>query len=189
MIEIPFYNDFYSIIEPENKDEIIEHCTNAVPLPDQDFVWGEHCISEKVYLKLTGFSELLKPYIIECLSEVVNIPYGYYLLEVWKNTYHRYYHQEPHYHGGCELSFVIFLNDYKENDASFYFVNEKDRVTPDTWSDISHKMSDSKWIEPKRGDILFFPSHMLHGVSPHKSDTPRVTISGNIELRDVRDGA
>ena len=26
LIEVPFYNDFYSLISPENKDEIIEHC-------------------------------------------------------------------------------------------------------------------------------------------------------------------
>ena len=28
LIEVPFYNDFYSLISPENKDEIIEHCMN-----------------------------------------------------------------------------------------------------------------------------------------------------------------
>ena len=49
-------------------------------------------------------------------------------------------------------------------------------------------MGDSISIEPERGDILFFPSHMLHGVTPHKSDTPRITVSGNIKLRDLREG-
>ena len=60
MIEIPFCNDFYSIVSPENKNEIIEHCLNAVELPEQEFEWGEHCLSQKVHLKLTGFSDLLK---------------------------------------------------------------------------------------------------------------------------------
>ncbi len=188
MIEIPFYNDFYSIISPENKEEIIEHCLNASELPNQTFIWGEHCVSEKVYLKLTGFSELLKPYIIESLSEIVNIPYGYNVYEVWKNTYHRYYHQESHSHDGSELSFVIFMDDYKENDARFYFINERSRVSPGIWADLSSDMQESMWVDSKRGDILFFPSHMLHGVSPHKSDIPRMTVSGNIELRDLREG-
>ena len=48
-------------------------------------------------------------------------------------------------------------------------------------------MPDNFQIEPDKGDILFFPSHMLHGVSPHKSDTPRVTISGNITIKDLRE--
>ena len=51
MIEIPFWNDFYSIVKPENKNEIIEHCLNAIELPKQDFDWGDECLSEKVYLK------------------------------------------------------------------------------------------------------------------------------------------
>ena len=185
MIEIPFCNDFYSIVNPENKNEIIEHCLNAVELPEQKFEWGEHCLSQKVHLKLTGFSDLLKTSIIETLSEIVDVRYAYSLNEIWKNTYHRYYHQESHSHTGSELSFVIFMNDYSENDAKFYFLNERNRVTSATWLSLSEGMEDSIYIEPKKGDILFFPSHMIHGVTPHQSDIPRITISGNISLKNL----
>ena len=100
MIETPFYNDFYSLVSPENKDEIIEHCLNAIELPKEDFDWGDECLSKKVYVKLTGFTEILKPYIIKVLSKIIDedIPYGFSVDEVWKNTYHRYYHQEQHDH-------------------------------------------------------------------------------------------
>ena len=185
MIEIPFCNDFYSIVNPENKNEIIEHCLNAVELPEQEFEWGEHCLSEKVHLKLTGFSDLLKTSIIETLSEIIDVRYAYSLNEVWKNTYHRYYHQESHSHPNSELSFVIFMNDYQENDAKFYFLNERNRVTSTTWLSLSEGMEDSIYVEPKKGDILFFPSHMIHGVTPHQSDIPRITISGNISLKNL----
>jgi len=189
MIEVPFWNDFFSLISPENRNEIIEHCMNPeLELPKQDFEWGEQCLSEKVYLKLTGFTELLKPYIIEVLSEVIDedIPYGFTVDEVWKNTYHRYYHQEQHDHQGVELSFVIFMNDHHEDDAKFYFVNERNRLTTELWKNVCSLMPDSIPIEGKKGDIVFFPSHMLHGVSPHQSDTPRVTVSGNITIKDLR---
>ena len=185
MIEIPFCNDFYSIVNPENKNEIIEHCLNAVELPEQEFEWGEHCLSQKVHLKLTGFSDLLKTSIIETLSEIIDVRYAYSLNEVWKNTYHRYYHQESHSHPNSELSFVIFMNDYSENDAKFYFLNERNRVTSTTWLSLSEGMEDSIYVEPKKGDILFFPSHMIHGVTPHQSDIPRITISGNISLKNL----
>ena len=69
-----------------------------------------------------------------------------------------------------------------------YFINERSRVSPGIWADLSSDMQESMWVDSKRGDILFFPSHMLHGVSPHKSDIPRMTVSGNIELRDLREG-
>jgi len=189
MIEVPFWNDFFSLISPENRNEIIEHCMNPeLELPKQDFEWGEQCLSEKVYLKLTGFTELLKPYLIEVLSEVIDgdIPYGFSVDEVWKNTYYRYYHQEQHDHRGFELSFVIFMNDYQENDAQFYFVNERCRLTAESWGDISALMPDTIPIEGKKGDIVFFPSHMLHGVSPHQSDNTRITVSGNVTIRDLR---
>ena len=181
MIEIPFYNDFYSLILPDNHEEIIEHCLNATELPNEEFIWGEMCLSEKVHLKNTGFSELLKPFVVECISKIVDTPYTFSVEEVWKNTYYRHYHQEPHDHKGFELSFVIFMEDYKENDAKFYFVNERNRLTPSTWMDLAwSKMPDDIHISTKRGEILFFPSHMLHGVSPHLSDEPRITISGYI---------
>ena len=186
MIEVPFYNDFYSIITPENKDEIVKHCLDPdLELPKEKFEWGNNCISDKVALKLTGFTELLKPYVIAVLNEVVDVNYTFRLDEVWKNTYHRYFHQEIHDHVGYELSFVIFMNDAQENDAKFYFVNERNRVTPPDWTDMCFGMPDDLIIEPKRGDILFFPSHMLHGVTPHKSDNPRITISGNISIHQV----
>ena len=189
MIEIPFWNDFYSVVKPENKNEIIEHCLNAIELPKQDFDWGDECLSEKVYLKLTGFTEILKPYVIEVLSEVVDegMADGFSVDEVWKNTYHRYYHQEVHDHQGYELSFVIFLTDFHKDDARFYFINERTRLTAELWGDVSGLMPDSLPVEGKKGDIVFFPSHMLHGVSPHKSDNPRVTVSGNITIKDLRE--
>ena len=112
MIETPFYNDFYSLILPDNHEEIIEHCLNATELPEESFQWGEVCLSEKVYLKLTGFTELLHPFIVEILSNVVEVPYSFSIEEIWKNTYHRNYHQEQHDHRGYELSFVIFMEDY-----------------------------------------------------------------------------
>ena len=77
------------------------------------------------------------------------------------------------------------MNDAQENDAKFYFVNERNRVTPTTWIDITQKMPDDLIIEANQGDILFFPSFMLHGVAPHKSDTPRITISGNISVSEI----
>ena len=188
MIELPFHNDFFSLIEPDNKEEIVEHCLDpALELPKEDFEWGDECLSEKVHLKLTGFTELLKPYITEVLNEIIDegTPYGFTLDEVWKNTYRRYYHQEQHDHIGHELSFVIFINDAQEDASRLYFVNERSRVTSPLWGDLSGLMGDNFSIEEKKGNIIFFPSHMLHGVSPHKSDIPRTTISGNISVGPI----
>ena len=191
MIELPFHNDFYSLVSPKNKNEIVKHCLNPfleLPKDDENFEWGSECLSEKVGLKPIGFTELLEPYIIQVLNGIIDegTPYGFTIEEVWKNTYHRYYHQEQHDHQGYELSFVIFLNDFREEDARFYFLNERTRVCSGIWGDLSDMMPDTMGIEPDKGDIVFFPSHMIHGVSPHKSDNPRITVSGNITIKDLR---
>ena len=182
MIELPFHNDFYSLVSPKNKNEIVKHCLNPfleLPKDDENFEWGSECLSEKVGLKPIGFTELLEPYIIQVLNGIIDegTPYGFTIEEVWKNTYHRYYHQEQHDHLGYELSFVIFMNDSQENAARLYFVNERIRVTSPSWIDMSTLMGDNFSIEERKGDIIFFPSHMLHGVSPHRLDTPRTKIS------------
>ena len=41
-------------------------------------------------------------------------------------------------------------------------------------------MDDSWTPEPMKGDIIFFPSYFLHGVSVHKNDNVRTTVSGNM---------
>ena len=144
MIETPFYNDFYSLILPDNHEEIIEHCLNATELPEESFQWGEVCLSEKVYLKLTGFTELLKPFLLEILNQIIEVPYSYSIEEIWKNTYHRNYHQEQHDHRGYELSFVIFMQDYKENDETERMLKEEITVVCEDGENITGYVS--HWV-------------------------------------------
>ena len=190
MIELPFHNDFYSLVSPMNKDEIVKHCLNPfleLPKDDENFEWGSECLSEKVGLKPIGFTELLEPYIIQVLNGIIDegTPYGFTIEEVWKNTYHRYYHQEQHDHLGYELSFVIFMNDSQENAARLYFVNERIRVTSPSWIDMSTLMGDNFSIEERKGDIIFFPSHLLHGVTSHESNVIRKTMSANLNIKEI----
>jgi hypothetical protein len=46
--------------------------------------------------------------------------------------------------------------------------------------DIEDKYSKSQYlISPNIGDIIFFPSHLLHSVYPHTSDEDRISIAFN----------
>ena len=40
-------------------------------------------------------------------------------------------------------------------------------------------------VQLKAGDIMFFPGYMLHGVSPHKSDIIRKTLSFNLDIGSI----
>ena len=37
-------------------------------------------------------------------------------------------------------------------------------------------------INVQKGEVIFFPGHVLHGVTPHLSDEVRKTIATNISL-------
>ena len=183
MLTIPFKNDFYSYIIPSNRDELINHCVNAKKL-EGNLSWGDNCLIEKENINQDGFSEILEPIIKQFLLEITNIPFKYHIDELWRNTYRQGYHQEIHHHSPADISFVIFLNDYVENDAKFYFYNERSRVTSTIWKKLCYSnqfyMNEFWNMNPEKGSIILFPSHMLHGVSPHKSVHTRTTVSGNI---------
>ena len=46
--------------------------------------------------------------------------------------------------------------------------------------------SDNYTPELKTGDFIVFPSHILHGVTPHNSDSVRKTLSFNININEVK---
>ena len=183
MPTIPFKNDFYSYIIPSNRDELINHCVNAKKL-EGNLSWGDNCLIEKENINQEGFCEILQPILQQFLLEITNTPFKYRIDELWRNTYRQGYHQEIHHHSPADISFVIFLNDYVENDAKFYFYNERSRVTSIIWKKLCQSnqfyMNEFWNMTPEKGSIILFPSHMLHGVSPHKSVHTRTTLSGNI---------
>ena len=188
MIEIPFHNYFYSYSILENKDQIIEHCFNA-RTTGAELPWGEGCILEKKSLEVNGFIDLLKPDIKKFFNELTPNPVQMTIDEMWMNTYRKGYFQEIHHHQGADISFVIFLNDYEKTNAEFYFYNETSRLTTcelhKVCSQGSLNMEDVQYLEPEKGSIVFFPSHMFHGVSAHRNDNVRTTVSGNIVIDNV----
>ena len=44
------------------------------------------------------------------------------------------------------------------------------------------RLDNKWWPNVKAGDIILFPSYLLHGVSPHKLRKPRTTISFNLQF-------
>ena len=70
-----------------------------------------------------------------------------------------------------------------DGDEFYFYDRNSSQLTPSIKRLVDY--SNAHGIKAKAGDILFFPSHMLHGVSPHRLDTPRTTISGNISVGQI----
>ena len=192
MIHHIFSNQFYSLITPPNKEEILSASKSFKVNNNltKQIGWKEKLVN----LKVEGlYEDDIFPLLIPSLNiffeqlGVSEIPVK--LLAVWRNTYRKDGYQELHNHlnnnGTVHLSGCIFLDDCHPRDGKFYFYNRHICEISPPWRKI---LKQNRYYfdvyEPiyKKGDILFFPSEMLHGVYPHKSGNSRQTISFNIGM-------
>jgi len=89
---------------------------------------------------------------------------------IWYNHYAVGGNQEVHSHFGTTLSGVYFLELNEPNNTVFYSYGA-------SMSQFVTGSKQTKFIE--EGDILLFPSHLLHYVLP--STKERTTIAFNVE--------
>lgn len=176
-------NYFYHI-EP-SQEGLLEYLESLSSHKDQTFMWGGKCISEKRRLSFDNtLMSYLNANIVSFFDQVGlsrKLSLAINFLEVWENKYKRGHFQEVHEHidGMTNLSCVIFFDDWTEDASTFYFqkyISEVDQF----WK--SNVMHSAYFINPKKGDVLLFPSHMLHGVTPHGEDSIRKTISINMQV-------
>lgn len=104
--------------------------------------------------------------------------------DAWANKYNKGHFQEYHTHEVpyCNLSMVYMYDIPDNDDVGFRFWY--DDHSKYKKSGLAHifDLPCSPVIIPKvkQGDIMIFPSHYAHYVSPNKSDKPRITFSGNL---------
>tara|TARA_B100000424_G_scaffold8154_1_gene6160 strand:+ start:167 stop:763 length:597 start_codon:yes stop_codon:yes gene_type:complete len=178
-----FNNNFfykYRAVNAEKFIEEVEACTSKW-IDNTAFTWGNHCDSDKVPLKLRDFEYLMKPNIDMLIDEIGSDITPKYS-DPWINMYTRGQYQEIHDHHGVDFASVFFAND-GEDFAKFYFYNRNSIDMPFGLRKI-FKTGERFEVNIKAGDIIFFPSHMLHGVSPHNSDVVRKTFAVNFDLNN-----
>ena len=73
---------------------------------------------------------------------------------------------------GVDFSELFFY----DRNATNFSDNFEDLISFESTVNISYK----------KGDIIFFPSHTLHGVTSHQSDDIRKTLSVNFKIDKVR---
>ena len=195
MIQSIFPNYFYSIITPPNKEELIATFNNAKvdEKETKELIWPNACEIkvESLHPRGVGYvlSQTLKIFFIEMgVMEGDKDFDNMRMLSIWRNTYNKGYYQEIHDHlssDGSDLSGVVFLNDYVEGASEFYFYDKHYSEVTTSWRRLLQKVkapnsNKLKICNPKAGDGVLFPSYIPHGVTMHKINQPRTTISFNI---------
>ena len=175
-------HNFYSIIDPPNKEDLLINIENLELTEDQVFPWADGCSIEVERLNLQEkFFPLFRPSLSIFFNEL-NLDCSnlrLYCDEIWRNTYRKGCFQEVHDHTPFHLSGALFLTDEQEDDGRFFFCNQGYREVSREWRDLGFS-GDRKYIKSERGKIVLFPSYMSHGVSIHTSNNIRKTVSFNI---------
>ena len=102
----------------------------------------------------------------------------------WLNLYERGYYQELHCHKGNDLSSIFFVNDGINFSELFFYDRNANNFSDNFEELISYESTIN--IPYKKGDIIFFPSHTLHGVTSHQNDEIRKTLSVNFKIDKVK---
>ena len=197
MIRNIFSSNFYSLFSAPNKEEIIKSLKNIKvdSVATKEIKWNSGCNVDVEVLDTSVLANILAPSLKIFLSELgygkKDVPIK--VLSGWRNIYQKGGFQETHDHLGgdgredCHLSGCFFLDDFDNDAGTFSFYNRHSSELNIVWRKIftslySMNNITTHGIMPKAGDILFFPSYMLHGVTQHRLRKPRTTVSFNIQF-------
>jgi hypothetical protein len=102
---------------------------------------------------------------------------------MWASIHANGSYHVPHHHNGNVLSGVIYVKT-PDKSGAIVFDDPRGALPP---------FGKTFRIVPERGDIILFPSWLVHSVSPTISSDPRISISFNVkgdweELSDVNQG-
>ena len=183
MLVAPFTSEFYTIFPAPNADEFIEFIDKSKDVNNNHFDWGSKCKIDRIPLSWKDTIDLYKPS-IELLYKEFNKSFSYTLFDPWINLYKKGYYQEIHAHKGSDISSVFFANDGVDF-GKFFFIDRNSCMFSEEYEDLISYTNHHQPIV-KRGDIIFFSSHILHGVSPHENDEIRKTLSVNFKLNKTQ---
>jgi len=173
-----FNDHFYWKFSAPNAEEI------------NDFVWSlnkydgapwETLCSVKTLQVTEDIFPLIQPS-IDLLCKEVNAKLEMRMNRPWVSEYVKGDHQEVHDHNDCDLVCVYFP-EYKEGFSQFYFMNRAVNLSRPLRDLMKEK--NPHILDIQSGDVVFFPGHMLHGVSIHKHDIIRRSLSCNLWINRI----
>ena len=125
----------------------------------------------------------LTPYLAEFGAHLFGERIGWSLKEMWVNVLEQGGHQAMHNHANSFISGVLYLTRTHPSAQTmfmkspgghdFTFKNDHERITAGPYNS-------DKWISPapEPGDVIFFPSYLMHAVPPNAGER-RITLAFN----------
>ena len=174
-------NSFYSLITPFD-DRCLEAVERAIVAEDQDVRGIPNSLVETTRFDTPELIPSLGLQVL-LLKEQLQRTFGDSMKESWMTKYNRGGFQELQCRPEFELMAILFLEDRRENDGRFYFYDKNRRFG--VWSAMMEQSEFHYVDNNKKGDVLFFPSYMMYGITPHQGRKPLKTVTFGYEVCGV----
>jgi len=191
MKKVLFPSNYYMQYVAPNAEELINKINNydKTSIDNSKYDWGDYCSLNRIPLEAKEWVPLFQPS-LELFATEINMGFDFIMCNPWLNLYKRGDHQELHDHISVKFGdriedfACVFAANEGEDFSKFYFRDRYDILTPGAQELTSDYYS--QWTPDLRaGNIIFFPVHLQHGVSPHKSDVVRKTVAFNLSITSV----
>jgi len=117
--------------------------------------------------------EEFHPHGKEYIDKVVGDIFKFKVEAWWYNINGKGDWNMPHTHPGSDMSLVIYLTD---SDGLLNFIN------PFSMRVFSMNEKHYCGVNAKKGDIVIFPSDLVHHVLPNPREEDRISIAMNLQL-------
>lgn len=114
------------------------------------------------------FCSLISPY-LDQLHEISLYKFRS-ITHMWCQRYERLDYIVPHNHGGLGYACVFYAKLEEEHDGTLFFSSFADE----------NGIQQCTTVPVVEGDLVVFPSNLMHMAAPHDSDGERVIISFNL---------
>jgi uncharacterized protein (TIGR02466 family) len=105
-----------------------------------------------------------------------------YITQSWLNFTETNQYHHKHSHHNSLVSGVFYINCHKELDKITFFKDGYKTIKPEV-KDWNLWNSDSWWITVKTGDIIMFPSSLLHMVENKEGTNTRISLAFNVFIK------
>ena len=164
------------------KGQLIDYSYNLKKKDPVGTKLSNHGGWQSTSFPVTTKEDVLQSLLINCLSKFPSVSESVNItISAWVNINKTGDYNVRHTHPDCDLSGVYYIQG--EGTGSIKFATHEQMYFM-----VSPNMPHSKMIahEPKDGDILLFPSYLLHEVTVNTSSKNRITVGFNIKL-DLQD--
>ena len=142
---------------------------------------NNYILNEKPFVNIKKELDLrVKDYFEKVISPTVTITP--YITQSWLNYTETNQFHHKHAHPNSLVSGVFYINCHEELDKIKFFKDSYRSIKPEikTWNLYN---SESWWFTVKTGDIIMFPSSLVHMVENKEGTNTRISLAFNIFIK------